>query len=306
MLSDYVLYICRLTVTFSMNVPITQDMEAYVVITNLTKTRTPDNISLPISCSPLLFQNSGVWTQNIGQLVVKLASPISLKTQYTLSFVLANPFAGQPSPSISISFQGLDVATGVVGDIIPILPVIPATDYMAPLVVGSFTVLQVEQQTSSATLYNQIYVSFATTISLAVSTTVSVSNLVGSMLEMGVVRGVISSDGIHISQIVLDSTASTTYNFYAGLAINVKGVFTNISQYSGATQIATLSPPIAAVVATNKDYYYIATNSSQSIQITCDGLTGCDYGLTAGYMDMVGMFLEPSKIHRYLIHTRDR
>ena len=306
MLSDYVLYICRLTVTFSMNVPITQDMEAYVVITNLTKTRTPDNISLPISCSPLLFQNSGVWTQNIGQLVVKLASPISLKTQYTLSFVLANPFAGQPSPSISISFQGLDVATGVVGDIIPILPVIPATDYMAPLMVGSFTVLQVEQQTSSATLYNQIYVSFATTISLAVSTTVSVSNLVGSMLEMGVVRGVISSDGIHISQIVLDSTASTTYNFYAGLAINVKGVFTNISQYSGATQIATLSPPIAAVVATNKDYYYIATNSSQSIQITCDGLTGCDYGLTAGYMDMVGMFLEPSKIHRYLIHTRDR
>ena len=306
MLSDHVPYVCRMTVTFSTNVPITQDMEAYVVITNLTKTRTPDNNSLPISCSPLLFQNSGVWTQNIGQLVIKLASPISLRTVYILSFVLSNPFAGQPSPSISISFQGLDVATGVIGDVIPILPVIPATDYRAPLVVGSFSVVQVEQQTSSATLFNQIYVSFATTISLAVSTTISVTNLVGSMLEMGIVRGVISADGIHISQIFLDSTASTTYNFYAGLAINVKGVFTNVSQYSGATQIATLSPPIAAVVATNKDYYYIATNSSQSIQITCDGLTGCDYGLTAGYMDMVGMFLEPSKIHRYLIHTRDR
>ena len=278
-----------------MTVPITPDMAAYVVITNLTKTLTPDNSSLPVSCTPPLFQSSGVWIQSIGQLSVKLSSPVSLKTLYTMSFVLSNPFVHQPSPSISISFKGIDISTGLNGDIIPILPVIPAQDYLAPLVVGYFTVAYVEQKTSSATMPNQISVAFATSISLAIYTTISVSGLFGSMKEMGVVRGVTYSNGL-ITQVVLDSTASTAYGAYAGLAINMKGSFANISQYSGATQVATLSPPIAAVVVVNKDYYYIASNSSQSIPITCDGLSGCDYGLTAGYMDMVR-----TRIHAFCI-----
>jgi hypothetical protein len=268
----------------------TPEMQAFVTLTNLTKTRTPDNNSLPVTSSPAAFQTSGVWTQATGSLRVRITAPISIGQLYTVRFVLSNPIQGQQSPSISISFQGVDTATGEDVIIIPFLPVYPALDNSAPLLIGIFNLAYVEQQTSSSTLSNRISVTFSTTVRLVMHTTISIYNLKGSMGEMGTIRG-ISSTSSMVNQVVLDSSASSVDNAYLGHAINIKGIFSNITQYSGDSKLATLSPPIPFLPNVGYDYYYIATNFSQSIFIACDGLVGCDYGLTSGSMNMVRLKL---------------
>ena len=278
-----------------MNVPITPDMQASMILTNLTKTSTPDNSSLAVTSSPPSFQTNGVWNQAKGSLSVRITSAIAIGGVYVLSFVLSNPLVGQQSPAISISFQGVDTSTGAQVVIIPSFAVDHADGNSNPLVIGFFSLAYVEQQTPSATLSNQITMAFSTNVGLAVHSTISLFNLVGSMKEMGVIRGMSSASSM-LNQVTLDSSASSVDNAYLGFAINIQGSFSNITQYSGTTKTATLAPPMTATPSINKDYYYIATNSTQSIPISCDGLTGCDYGLTSGYLDMVMFKTTPARL----------
>jgi hypothetical protein len=276
----------RLSITFAMNVPITVEMSVFMILTNLVKTNTRDNTSLSVSSAPVSFQTIGAWNQSKGELKVKLARSLAMDTIYIVSFELMNPVQGQNSPIVSISFQGFDSSSGLPVVILPFLPVISAPDFYAPLAIGLFTVANVQQQTSSATASNFIYAEFATNIGLPVSTSVVLTNITGSMMEMGIVRGsiLIGQSGL---QVLLEPTASSTDNAYVGLAINIKGHFRNITQYSGVTKAATLSSSLPVSIAVNQDYYYLATSAAQSIYVYCDGISGCDYGLTKAYLNMV-------------------
>jgi hypothetical protein len=276
----------RLTITFAMNVPITIEMLPYMILTNLVKTNTRDNTSLPVTSVPAAFQKIGAWNQSKGELKVKLAPSFSMDTIYIVSFDVTNPIQGQNSPTISISFQGTDSSSGLPAVIIPFLPVISAPDFSAPLAIGFFSVAYVEQQTSSATSSNFVYAEFATNIGLPTSTSIVLTNLSGSMMEMGVIRG-LTFVGQSSLQVVLEPAASSMNNAYVGLAINIKGHFRNITQYSGATKTATLSSTLPVSIAVNQDYYYLATSAAQSIYVYCDGIIGCDYGLTKAYLNMV-------------------
>ncbi len=82
-------------------------------------------------------------------------------------------------------------------------------------------------------------------------------------------------------------TASSTNDAYVGLAINIKGYFRDITQDSGSSKTATLSSSLPVSIAVNQDYYYLATSAVQSIYVYCDGISGCDYGLTKAYLNMV-------------------
>jgi hypothetical protein len=269
-----------------MNVPITSDMSAYMILTNLVKTITRDNTSLAVASVPASFQTSGVWNQSKGELKVKLAPSFSMDTTYVVSFGITNPIQGQSPPTVSISFQGTDSSSGLPAVYIPFLPVISAPDFLAPLAIGFFTVAYVEQQTSSATASNYIYAEFATNIGLPTSTSIVLTNLSGSMMEMGVIRG-LTFVGQSSLQVVLEPTASSKDDAYVGLAINIKGHFRNVTRYSGVTKTATLSSSLPVSIAVNQDYYYLATSAAQSIYVHCDGIIGCDYGLTKAYLNMV-------------------
>jgi hypothetical protein len=282
--------VSRLTITFAMNVPITFDLSAYVILTNLVKTNTRDNASLPVVSTPAAFQKLGTWNQSKGELKVYLAPSFSMDTIYTISFDITNTVQGQSPPTISISFQGTDSSSRLPVVIIPFLPVISAPDFLAPLAIGYFTVAYVEQQTSSATASNFIYATFATSIGLPTSTSIVLTNIRGSMMEMGVVRGLTQS-GQSGLQVVLEPTASSTDGAYVGLAINIKGYFRNITQYSGFSKTATLASSLPVPIVANQDYYYLATSAAQSIYVYCDGISGCDYGLTKAYLNMVAIFI---------------
>jgi hypothetical protein len=261
-------------------------MSAYMILTNLVKSETPNNSSLSVTSAPASFKNVGAWNKSKGELRVSLAPTLSLDTIYIVSFELKNPLQGQDSPTISISFQGTDSSSGLPAVIIPFLPVISAPDFSAPLAIGFFTVAYVEQQTSSATASNVIYAEFATNIGLTTSTSIVLTNIAGSMMEMGVVRG-LTLFGQGGLQIVLEQTASSIDDAYVGLSINIKGHFRNITRYSGVTKTATLSSSLPVSISVNQDYYYLATSAAQSIYVYCDGITGCDYGLTKAYLNMV-------------------
>jgi hypothetical protein len=261
-------------------------MSAYMILTNLVKSNTRDNTSLSVTSTPASFQKTGAWNQSKGELTVNLAPSFSMDTIYVVSFELMNPVQGQNPPTVSISIQGFDSSSGLRAVIIPFLPVIPAPDFSAPLAIGYFTVAYVEQQTSSATASNFIYAEFATSIGLPASTSIVLTNISGSMMEMGLVRG-LNLFGQSGLQVVLESTASNKDDAYVGLSINIKGHFRNITQYSGVTKTATLASSLPVSIAVNQDYYYLATSAAQIIYVYCDGISGCDYGLTKAYLNMV-------------------
>eukprot|EP00960_Hanusia_phi_P048473 758965-Hanusia_phi.AAC.3 len=132
----------KITAIFSTTVNLAASLNTKIWISNLTYTQTPSSSSFPVTSSPAgIFRSTASWTQEGGILTIDVIGEQTDVLVYTLEFVLKNPAVGQDEPSISIYATGTTIS--------PI-----KFDYeignFAPLRVGYFTTLFVQQETPSA------------------------------------------------------------------------------------------------------------------------------------------------------------